>query len=44
MAWAILGGMPYYLRTFSDRQDIFANIRQHNLDAQTGSLASEPRL
>ena len=44
LAWAILGGMPYYLRTFSDRQDIFANIRQHILDAQTGTLFNEPRL
>jgi len=44
LAWAVLGGMPYYLRTFSDRQDIFANIRQHILDAQTGALFNEPRL
>lgn len=44
LAWAVLGGMPYYLRTFSERQDIFTNIRQHILDAQTGSLFSEPRL
>jgi AAA+ ATPase superfamily predicted ATPase len=44
LTWAILGGMPYYLRTFTDRQDIFANIRQHILDAQTGTLYSEPRL
>jgi AAA+ ATPase superfamily predicted ATPase len=36
--------MPYYLRTFSENQDIFSNIRQHILDAQTGSLFSEPRL
>ena len=44
LAWAVLGGMPYYLCTFSDRQDIFANIRQHILDAQTGTLFNEPRL
>jgi AAA+ ATPase superfamily predicted ATPase len=44
LAWAILGGMPYYLRTFNDNQDIFANIRQHILDAQTGALYNEPRL
>jgi AAA+ ATPase superfamily predicted ATPase len=36
--------MPYYLRTFSDHQDIFANIRQYILDAQTGALFNEPRL
>lgn len=44
LSWAILGGMPYYLCTFNDRQNIFANIRQHILDAQTGALFSEPRL
>jgi len=44
LAWAVLGGMPYYLRTFSDRQDISTNIRQHILDAQTGALFNEPRL
>ena len=44
MAWAILGGMPYYLRTFSDRQDIQANILQRILDAQAGTLYNEPRL
>lgn len=44
LAWAILGGMPYYLRTFSENQDVFSNIRQHILDSQTGSLFSEPRL
>lgn len=36
--------MPYYLRTFSDQNNIFANIRQHILDAQTGELFNEPRL
>lgn len=44
LAWAVLGGMPYYLRTFSDRQDIFSNIRQHILDTQSGELFNEPRL
>jgi hypothetical protein len=44
LAWAILGGMPYYLRTFNDQQDLFANISQHILNSQTGTLFSEPRL
>lgn len=44
LAWAVLGGMPYYLRTFSDKQDVFSNIRQHILDARTGTLFNEPRL
>ncbi len=44
LAWAVLGGMPYYLRTFRDHQDIFANIRQNILDPQTGVLFTEPRL
>jgi uncharacterized protein len=44
LAWAILGGMPYYLRTFSDEQDLYANIRQHILDPHTGTLFNEPRL
>ncbi len=44
LAWAVLGGMPYYLRTFSDQTNIFSNIRQHILDAQTGELFNEPRL
>ncbi len=35
--------MPYYLTIFSDRLDIFANIRQHILDVQ-GTLFNEPRL
>ena len=42
-AWAVLGGMPYYLRTFSDTLDIFANIRAHIL-AEKGSLYNEPQL
>jgi hypothetical protein len=42
-AWAVLGGMPYYLSTFSDDRDIFANMRRHILDAQ-GTLRREPQL
>jgi hypothetical protein len=42
-AWAVLGGMPYYLLTFSDQLDIFTNIRQQILDPQ-GLLYAEPRL
>ncbi len=44
LAWAVLGGMPYYLRTFSDQQDILTNIRQRILDVQSGELFNEPRL
>jgi AAA+ ATPase superfamily predicted ATPase len=44
LAWAVLGGMPYYLRIFNDKKDLFANIRQHILDAQSGELFNEPRL
>jgi len=44
LAWAILGGMPYYLRTFQDKQSISANIHQHILDEQSGTLFNEPRL
>ena len=43
LAWAVLGGMPYYLRTFRDHQDLFTNIRQNILDSQTGALFTEPR-
>jgi uncharacterized protein len=42
-AWAVVGGMPYYLTAFSDRADIFANIRAHILDSQ-GTLRREPQL
>lgn len=42
-AWAVLGGMPYYLSAFSDQIDIFTNIRQHILERQ-GLLYAEPRL
>jgi AAA+ ATPase superfamily predicted ATPase len=44
LAWAVVGGMPYYLTTFSDRQTLLENIRTHILDAHSGSLYSEPRL
>ncbi len=44
LAWAVLGGMPYYLRTFSDQVDVLTNIRQHILDAQSAELFDEPRL
>ncbi|MCL4505204.1 MAG: ATP-binding protein [Chloroflexi bacterium] len=44
MSWAVLGGMPYYLQTFDDRQNVVANVRRHILDAQTGALFNEPRL
>lgn len=44
LTWAILGGMLYYLCSFSEKQDVFANIRQHILDPQFGTLFNEPRL
>ncbi len=44
LAWAILGGMPYYLLTFQDNKSIPANIHQHILDEQSGTLFNEPRL
>ena len=44
LAWSVLGGMPYYLRTFNQNQDLFSNIRRHILDSQNGTLFSEPRL
>jgi len=42
-AWAVLGGMPYYLRTFDDTATLFANIRRHVVDVR-GPLYNEPRL
>ena len=42
-AWAVLGGMPYYLSIFSDSEDLFAGIRRHVLDGQ-GTLYREPQL
>ena len=48
LAWAVLGGMPYYLRIFTRgdtrMQDLFTKIRQQILDPQTGTLFNEPRL
>lgn len=44
LAWAVLGGMPYYLRVFDDREDLFSNIRRHILEPQSGVLFNEPRL
>jgi hypothetical protein len=44
LAWAILGGMPYYLCSFDEQRDLFSNIRQQILDMHTGTLFSEPRL
>jgi AAA+ ATPase superfamily predicted ATPase len=44
LAWAVLGGMPYYLRTFSDRHTVYDNVRTHILQARTGTLFNEPRL
>lgn len=44
LAWAVVGGMPYYLTTFTDRQNLLSNIRQHILDTHSGSLYNEPRL
>jgi AAA+ ATPase superfamily predicted ATPase len=44
LTWAVVGGMPYYLRTFSQNQDVYANIRQHILDPHTGALFNEPQL
>jgi AAA+ ATPase superfamily predicted ATPase len=43
-AWAILGGMPYYLRMFSDQRSLVENIRVQILDPQAGPLFSEPQL
>lgn len=42
-SWSVLGGMPYYLSAFSDKMDIFSNIRTHIL-AKQGRLYSEPHL
>ena len=44
LAWAVLGGMPYYLCTFDNQLDLFTNIHQHILDSQNGTLFSEARL
>jgi len=44
LAWAILGGMPYYLCTFDHQQSLFTNIHQQILNPRTGTLFNEPRL
>lgn len=44
LSWAVLGGMPYYLRTFSDNVDFITNIHRNILDSQSGTLYNEPRL
>jgi uncharacterized protein len=44
LAWAVLGGMPYYLTAFNPQLNLFGNIRQHILDNRTGTLFNEPRL
>jgi Predicted ATPase (AAA+ superfamily) len=44
LAWAVLGGMPYYLITFDDHLNLFTNISQQIMNSQTGTLYSEPRL
>jgi AAA+ ATPase superfamily predicted ATPase len=42
-AWAVLGGMPYYLLAFAEADDLFSNISQIVLHPQ-GLLYNEPRL
>jgi AAA+ ATPase superfamily predicted ATPase len=42
-AWAVLGGMPYYLCAFSDASDVFTSIREQILDVR-GPLHNEPQL
>jgi uncharacterized protein len=42
-AWAVLGGMPYYLQAFSDSRNLFANIAAQVLDGN-GLLRHEPQL
>jgi uncharacterized protein len=42
-AWAVLGGMPYYLHAFTDSEDIFTNVHRQIID-RSGLLHAEPRL
>jgi AAA+ ATPase superfamily predicted ATPase len=42
-AWAVLGGMPYYLSAFTDSIDVLANVRAQILDPY-GVLCNEPQL
>ncbi len=44
LAWAVLGGMPYYLLAFDPNLDVYENIRHRILDPQTAPLYHEPRL
>jgi len=44
LAWAILGGMPYYLNAFDSKQKLFKNVFIQILDNQTGTLFNEPQL
>ena len=41
--YSVVGGMPLYVRQFSDQRSIFANIRREILNVE-GTLFSEPRL
>ncbi|NOZ70774.1 MAG: ATP-binding protein [Chloroflexi bacterium] len=41
--WAILGGIPYYLETFDDRQPVLDNVQNHILHPRS-LLYDEPRL
>lgn len=40
LAWSVLGGMPYYLRTFNQNQDLFSNIRRHILILKLGHCSA----
>ena len=42
-AWAVLGGMPYYLQAFNDQLGVLENVRAQILDTR-GLLYSEPHL
>ena len=41
--WSILGGIPFYLETFDDRQSVLDNVRNHILHPRS-LLYDEPRL
>ena len=42
-AWAVLGGMPYYLQAFTDHLSVLENVRAQILDTR-GLLYNEPHL
>ena len=42
-AWAVLGGMPYYLQAFTDGLGVLENVRSQILDTR-GLLYNEPLL